>query len=234
MILVLIVLTGLILDILFIKQELKEKWVPATVLKGAASLGFVAVGLVGYLRDESAIGRMILIGLIFGLFGDVFLDLKNCFTGKASKISFALGILTFLTGHIFYIVALFNINEGIILFAVLATALISVASIPALMKKITPPSTGFKIFGYVYLVVVIGMFSTALAGFVKSGFINGNFTMTAVVFLVGALLFVVSDFIMIYNNFGKQVKYLRATNLILYYIGQLLIAFCISLIALKL
>ena len=44
---------------------------------------------------------------------------------------------------------------------------------------------------------------------------------------IGGLLFVVSDFIMIYYSFGKKIKPLRAINLLSYYAAQLLIALCI-------
>ena len=46
---------------------------------------------------------------------------------------------------------------------------------------------------------------------------------------MGGLLFVFSDFIMIYYSFGKKIKPLRAINLLSYYAGQLLIAVCILL-----
>lgn len=49
-------------------------------------------------------------------------------------------------------------------------------------------------------------------------------TVLTVLFAVGALFFVVSDFIMIYYSFGKKIKPLRAINLLTYYLGQLLIA----------
>ena len=63
--------------------------------------------------------------------------------------------------------------------------------------------------------------------------INGCSTKGAgaltLVFTLGALLFVVSDFIMIYYSFGKKIKPLRAINLLCYYVGQLMIAVCILL-----
>ena len=50
---------------------------------------------------------------------------------------------------------------------------------------------------------------------------------TTILFFIGGLLFMVSDFIMIYYSFGKKVRPLRAINLITYYIAQLLIALTI-------
>lgn len=82
-----------------------------------------------------------------------------------------------------------------------------------------------KIKGYVYLTVVIAMFSCAVALLMALGIAR-----LTVTFLIGALLFMVSDFIMIYYSFGKKIKPLRAINLLAYYVGQLLIASCILFI----
>ena len=110
-----------------------------------------------------------LIGLILGLVGDVFLNLRNQVTGGKSMKIFAVGILAFLSGHFLYIAALIGRSPAIILPALIATAVLSALAIPPLMKRITAPSAGLKIFGYVYLVVVIAMFSCAAALLVTLG-----------------------------------------------------------------
>ena len=52
------------------------------------------------------------------------------------------------------------------------------------------------------------------------------------IFAAGAVLFLVSDIVLILNTFGPESKFsLRITNLSLYYLGQLLIA--LSLMFLK-
>ena len=189
----LISLAGLAVDVWFIKTEYAGKMAKATLLKGAASFFFVVLGIVCYAAQKTDFGRLVLIGLILGLVGDVFLNLRNQFTGGKSMKIFAVGILAFLSGHFLYIAALIGRSPAIILPALIATAVLSALAIPPLMKRITAPSAGLKIFGYVYLVVVIAMFSCAAALLVTLG--AGALTL---VFTLGALLFVVSDFIMIY------------------------------------
>ena len=218
-------LVGIAIDIWFISSELREKMAKATVLKGLASFVFVLLGVFCYLLSDTPFGKLILIGLILGMIGDIFLNLRNQFEGGKSMKIFAVGILAFLSGHFLYIAALIKHNPGIILIALVMTAIISLLAIPALMKRVTAPSKGMKIFGYVYLVVVIAMFCCAATLLIKSGF-----TVFNIVFTLGALLFVVSDFIMIYYSFGKKIKALRVTNLLSYYVGQLLIACCIMLV----
>lgn len=219
---VLICLVGLAIDIWFIKSEYAGKMGKATLLKGLASLAFVILGALCLSISRSAFGRLIFIGLVLGMVGDVFLNLRNQFSGGKSMKIFAVGILAFLSGHFLYIAALIKSCSAIVLPALIITALISVCAIPPLMKRITAPSKGLKIFGYVYLVVVIAMFSCALMVLIKTGAAIAN-----VLFAIGGLLFMVSDFIMIYYSFGKKIKPLRAINLLSYYVGQLLIAFCI-------
>ena len=191
----------------------------ATALKGLASAFFVLLGALCYVENRTWFGRLILIGLILGMIGDIFLSLRNQFSGAASQKVFAVGIIAFLSGHFLYIAALITQNAAIVLPAILVTAALSVLAIPPLMKRITAPSRGLKLFGYVYLVIVIAMFSCSAVLLVLDGV-----QALTVLFSIGGLLFVVSDFIMIYYSFGKKIKPLRAINLLSYYAAQLLIA----------
>ncbi len=222
--LILLAILGICVDIHFIRSELAGKMGLATILKGIASAFFVAFGWVCYTMQASSFGMLILIGLVLGMAGDILLNLRNQFAGGMSMKIFALGVLAFLLGHILYIWALVSKCGAIVLPAALMTAVLSVLSIPPLMKRITAPSKGLKLFGYVYLVIVIAMFSCAAAVMLKLGMSTGN-----LVFVLGAFLFVISDFIMIYYTFGNKIPALRATNLLCYYVGQLLIGLCIAL-----
>lgn len=220
--LALICIAGLLADVWFIRTEYAGEMAKATLLKGIASAFFVLLGLICFLNVQTATGRLIFIGLILGLVGDVFLNLRNQFEGTKSRAVFAVGILAFLSGHFLYIAALIRQTAAILLPAVILTAVLSAAAIPPLMKRITAPSKGLKIFGYAYLVIVIAMFSCAASLLFKLGA-----HVITVLFAIGGLLFMVSDFIMIYYSFGKKVRPLRAINLITYYIAQLLIALSI-------
>ncbi len=220
-VIVIICLLGIAADILFIKSEYDEDMKKAVWLKGLASAFFVILGAYCFAKNPSSAGKLIVIGLALGMIGDVLLNLRYLVSKSASNKVFALGILAFLSGHILYIVALFGRGANP-LTALILTAVISVLGIPPLMKRITAPSKGLKIFGYVYLVIVIAMFSAAASLLIRNGSSPFN-----IVFAVGALLFMVSDFIMIYYSFGKKIPPLRAINLSTYYIGQLLIAFCV-------
>jgi len=52
-----------------------------------------------------------------------------------------------------------------------------------------------------------------------------DFSYTSLTFLIGAVLFTASDVILIFNMFSDHKKaWMRPTNLMLYYVGQLLIA----------
>lgn len=213
---------GVFTDLWFIKTELSGKMKEAVVFKGLASLFFVLLGLVCYLINPTSFGLLIFIGLILGMLGDILLNLRNVVEPDRSKKVFALGILAFIAGHFLYIAALIREKSSIVLPALLIAFILSVVSIPPLMKRITAPSKGLKIFGYVYLAIVITMFACAAVTLIKDGVTAKN-----MLFAIGAFLFMISDFIMIYYSFGKKLKPLRVTNLLLYYIGQLLIAFCI-------
>ncbi len=223
--LILLALVGIAVDICFIRAELTGKMGLATVLKGTASGFFVVFGALGYGANATPFGKLILIGLVLGMVGDILLNLRNQFQGGMSMKVFALGVLAFLAGHILYIAALIRACTSMVLLAAVMTAVVSFLAIPPLMKRITAPSQGLKLFGYVYLVIVIAMFSCAVGVLVNLGMAAVN-----LVFVLGAFLFVISDFIMIYYTFGNKIPVLRVTNLLCYYVGQLLIGLCIALV----
>ncbi len=215
---------GIAVDMVFIRSELAGKMLRATILKGIASAFFVAFGAVCYGANATPFGKLILIGLILGMAGDILLNLRNQVKGSASTKVFALGVVAFLAGHILYIAALIQACSAMVLLAAGLSAVLSFLAIPPLMKRITAPSKGLKMFGYVYLVVVIAMFCCSLGVLVNLGMSAGN-----LVFVLGAFLFVISDFIMIYYTFGNKLPPLRVANLLCYYLGQLLIGLCILL-----
>ena len=221
-----LIVIGLLIDVWFIRTEYQGKMKKAVVLKGAASLFFVLLGGVSWLEVQSNFGTMVLIGLVLGMMGDIFLNLRNLYEGSKSMKVFALGILFFLSGHFLYIAALVRKSPRIIYSAMLTTAVLSLLAIPPLMRRVTAPNRGLRIFGWVYLAVVIAMFSSSLMLLVEKGVETG-----ALLFSLGALLFVVSDFIMIYYSFGEKIRPLRAINLLSYYIGQILIALTVSIMA---
>ena len=225
MIPLLLIAAGFAVQTVFIIAEEKEEMKKAVFLKGAASLLFVILGFYLMSQRVTMYGDIIVKGLILGMIGDILLNLRYVVPSQKSLSVFALGVFAFLAGHFFYIGAMFTYGgNSLFIPALIATVIISVLSIPQLMKRITAPNKPLKLFGYVYLVIVIAMFSTALSLLITSGLSAKNIVLT-----LGALLFLVSDFFTIYYSFGRQITSIRRMNLITYYAGQVLIALTIIL-----
>ena len=222
---------GMILQGIFIAVDHKDKFVPAVVLKGSASLVFVIVGFIGYgkfLGSSAAsntdatqgltrtVCLMICLGLVFGMLGDILLALRFVF--KAAKHQFFLaGTLIFFIGHIFYMVALVPMSSNLLI-SVLIGAVVA-AFILVILYKTMEVNQAYRLFGIFYIEAVVIMSAIAI----------GNRITVASAFrtwyAVGAVLFMISDLVMIYNSFGKEHRaFLRLMNLSLYYVGQLLIA----------
>ena len=211
-----LIIIGILLQGLFIKVEHEEKYVLADILKGSAALMFVLVGYNAYLANSSDTNRLFLIGLIFGMIGDILLNLRYVFPKNGQKI-FLVGILAFLIGHILYLVALIPQAQHLWLFV--AIGAIAAAGLLAYIFKTMEVKKAFKIFGVFYLGAVFIMCSIAIgiAIFAPSP--------RSIVYAIGAILFTASDVVLIFNTFSGVTRFsLRITNLSLYYLGQMLIA----------
>ncbi len=204
----------LCLAALFIWMEKKESYVAAVILKGLASLCFVFVGVMA--GNGSQLAKLVITGLALGCAADVLLNLRWVFPRKGQLI-FLVGIFVFLSGHVVYLAAVLPRAKSwavCIVIGVVLTALL----MKWIFSKITAKKA-FKIFGIFYLSAIMLLNCVAVSNLIT---VPAAFS---ALFAAGALLFLISDIVLILNTFGPESKFsLRVTNLSLYYIGQLLIA----------
>lgn len=218
-----IVLIGAILQGTFIAVEHQKKFVAADVLKGMAAACFVTVGAIGYFTYNSdAYALKIVIGLLFGMIGDILLNYRFVVGEEKGQKFFLIGIVSFLIGHILYLSALvplathawISLAVGLVLELVLLIYIFSTMKVKMV----------FKIFGVFYLGAVIIM--TAMA--VDAAIVARSFQ--SIELAIGAVLFMLSDIILIFYIFGGNPKFsMRISNLSLYYIGQMMIAISLFL-----
>jgi uncharacterized membrane protein YhhN len=212
----------LLLAAVFIYFEHDKKYVYAVAFKGAASMVFVIVGLLSANLTESSLAGKIVLGLALGCVADVLLNLRFVFP-KYGQLIFLGGILVFLGGHIAYLTAVFPLvrNKAVIIaLAVVLTALLMVWIFRQITAKLA-----FKIFGVIYIGAIVALNCLAFNNILTD---PGNFT---TMFMVGSLLFLISDIVLILNTFGKESKFsLRIANLSLYYLGQILIALSLQVL----
>lgn len=214
---IILIIAGMFIQGCFMYAEYKKKWTLAVILKGSASLFFVAVGIICSIKAGfNSYNKLIITGLCCGLLGDVLLNLRHVFKEFGDKI-FLVGIAAFFAGHIVYLIAvipyanklIIDTGIGIIISALLLKYIFTI-------MKVKP---AFKAFGVFYLGAIIIMTCMAVdaAIFVPS---TKNF-----IFAFGAMLFTASDIVLIFNTFnGKETLNRRIANLSLYYIGQMCIA----------
>ena len=204
----------LCLAALFMWTEKKEHYMGAVILKGLASLCFVLVGVMA--GNGGQLAKLIVTGLLLGCIADILLNLRWVFPKKGQLI-FLVGILVFLDGHVVYLAAVLPMADNwavCVVVGVVLTALL----MKWIFSKITAKKA-FKIFGVFYLGAIMLLNCVAVSNLMTA---PSAFTG---LFAAGALLFLISDIVLILNTFGQKSKFsLRVTNLSLYYIGQLLIA----------
>jgi len=219
---ILILTAGFCLEAIFIVADWKKNLKKAALFKGLASFCFVLLGGFLVKINPSIPGWFVFLGLIPGMSGDICLAVKKTLSGLPSAVINLSGILSFITGHLLYIIGLFyagllNFKLGCILWVVIFLPV----SIFLLIKSKGAPLNA-RIMGIFYLSFVTSMFCTAVALFaVQKNVFSG-------LFAAGGLLFLFSDIVTINNSLLKEKpKVLRAVNLAVYYTAQILIALSI-------
>ena len=130
---------------------------------------------------------------------------------------FLLGCLLFLAGHIMYLAAVFPISSRKLL--CLAAAIILTPPLMIWRFRHITAKPVLKIVGIVYLGTVMLLNCTAISNLTEA---PSAFTG---IFAAGALLFMVSDILLVLNTFGTEhSQKIKNTYISIYYAGQSLIA----------
>lgn len=192
--------------------------------------------LSGYLAMEIAnnhtpYAKFMVWGLIFGWLGDLFLHSLS-----DKMVHFALGVVAFLTGHIFYIKALQDAIKTTYpdapLFswyeiAIVVASCIAIVVLGLVFKVITKEKAPLAAGLCVYMVVILTMLVKAIK-FIIGEFSYGlNDNMLMIVFTVGlgAILFVLSDGSLgIILGMDKKERSWRIFNIVTYFAAQILLA----------
>lgn len=213
----------------FLFEKIKAYSIKAVCIKAFTSLLFISVGVYGLFNSHLKIlGIFIVIGLVFGLMGDILLDLKYVYREKDYPFTLG-GFIAFGIGHIFYITGMFaefydNQNVLYIIIPVAVGMLIALGTI--LTEKILKTNYGrLKLPAFGYAITLFSMVSTAFSMWMLTGFNNQGLMMI----FIGGILFAVSDLIlnMTYFSEGHEKPFDIISNSITYYAAQFIIALAI-------
>lgn len=195
------------------------------VLKIMSSLCFVLCGFFAVkVINSSTVNLLVLIGLIFGLVGDILLDLKIMYPNENDQY-FVSGTISFAIGHIFYFISALSYNIAILPNNVWWNILASVGIAIVLTLAIVFSSKKMGLNFGKMLPIVIG-YSFMLTFMVAYTFSIAIFNPVYLIFAFGMLLFFASDLVLSMQYFGnKTAKVLVYVNHFLYYMAQVLLAF---------
>lgn len=242
---------GVVLLVLFLVARDKKSSILAIILKTATSLCFIATalsamvenGVVGGFEGKILPSALVILGLVFGMVGDITLDFKVYFKGLEGKYEgvekdrdsmMLFGMIAFGIGHVLYIVSMairFPGYEMNLLWSALGSAAIVALMFSVcifLMKmqfgKFLAPSVIYA-FLLCWFMVLSALYIQPAKGSSSAG-----------VLLAGSIFFLLSDAVLSLTYFSKPSDYERKgvlnpesrlmiiVNHTTYYLAQFLIA----------
>ena len=226
----LLLVCGAVMQFLYIREKIKAYSVKAVLLKSVVSVLFIMVGVYGaWLSaskgNASLLCPFVVLGLLCGLLGDIWLDLKYVFPEKDEPFTYA-GFCVFGVGHILYIIGMLltcypSGKPMTLIIPVLLALVLSIGN--AVLEK--PMKLNCGKFKPVVIAYGVLLFATVLI----SGSLALNFgwekTPLNLIF-IGGVFFAISDLILsgTYFGTGKERPIDLTLNYITYYTAQFLIA----------
>ncbi|MBW2263129.1 MAG: lysoplasmalogenase [Deltaproteobacteria bacterium] len=206
-----IIAAAIVLLAVLLFFERKNAFLGRLVTKTSLSSLFVAAA---FLQPWEAGGyfSFLAAGLVLCLVGDVCLALPG-------EKSFMAGLVSFLLGHVMYIVAFFLVTD-VGLWAAGGSVVVFAASIGVFMW-LRPHLGDMKIPVLVYVLVISVMLTAAWSVFMESGVGSDG----RLLVLVGAVMFYLSDITVAMDRFVKDRFSNKLVGLPLYFGGQFLLAF---------
>lgn len=220
-----VLIIGVAVTAIFLVLRVKEGGIRAMFTKVAASLCFIGTALVAFAlnKENYKYAILIILGLVFSMLGDIWLDMKYIYKEHSDMYSFA-GFGSFMVAHTMYVPAvLMGYDEYIWWHFVVDVITCSIFVVnTVVMEKQGKVSYGnFRKITIVYTVFVMATVLLSINGFVASGFRSIKY----IVLIIGSVLFALSDIALLYIYFGgRNNKKYVFVNHSLYYAGQ----FCIA------
>ena len=213
----------------YIVLRSQKKGLLGLYFKVVVSACFILTAAALILKGEahSRLQMGVLLGLFFGVLGDIFLDIKDMYPEHKDAHVFA-GFLSFMTGHFCFLAGM-EAAYGFELRGVLVAALagLTLAAGVLLTEKPMQLRYGkFKAISLVYGFVLAFMTATAWVAYAVRG--AGQ----AMLMGIGGALFLASDLVLSATFFGeghdRPINY--ALNYTLYYGAQFVIAWSLRII----
>lgn len=223
MIFLFIILSFLFMNI-FVHQRVHKHWIQSTLWKAMTSSCFFLSGLYLMYLHNSFFSFLIVVGLFFGLMGDIWLGLKWSYT-KNDELYTYCGFICFLIGHIFYITALIKHFDGPTLLPILLSIGMSFIVVCVISPKLGLKFGKFQGISILYGSLLISMFMIALFYSIANHGQIGTLNCIS----IGGLCFLGSDLILsgTYFGQGKDRPIDIWLNHFLYYLAQFLLALSI-------
>lgn len=220
------ILFGLLSLTGFLFLRVRKTDVKSLMLKSVTSVMFILTGVFLTIAKPSAYSALIVAGLVCGILGDIWLDMKFMYRQDEDFLTKA-GFSSFSFGHFFYIAA---IIAGATEFKALSIPLSLVVGVIAGLviyfgEKVMKLKyhANYKIIstlygGLLFFVTAMSFNCAFLAG------VKDNLHLIA--FFVGGVFFIISDIILsgTYFGEGKNRPVDIITNHVTYYIAQFIIA----------
>ena len=211
------------------KKSLTCKMIAATSFVG---IGFLAMEITG---NESYYANMMLIGLILGWVGDLFMHIPHPPNNPRMSVVY-IGASAFLIGHIFYVLAFVKSAMAltpdykfITLPEIIAFFVIFIAFSLMLepVFKFKYKNAFMKVTLHIYSIFLIIMLIKS-CGLAVTYYLNNaeNGLVAMIILLAGGIFFFISDFTLGLRLIGgaKGNKTVKTVSLYAYFIAQLLLA----------
>ena len=221
------IVCGAITLVAYLLEKTKRYSLRAVLIKTVVSSFFLSLAIFcSYVNQGHAINTFVTFGLILGLLGDIWLDLKYVYPQDDKPYTYA-GFICFGVGHVMFVCGMFSqyYRDASFLYILLPLVAAAVASgVNLLLEK--PMKLKFGEMKWTVTAYAFLLFSTPFTALSMCILTGWSSTLLIMIF-IGGILFALSDLVLsgTYFGEGKERPIDLILNYLFYYGAQFVIAF---------